>query len=119
MAELKTHSGGCHCGKVRFEVETDLGQVIRCNCSNCQIRGLLLPFAGADQFKLLSGDDALADYQFNKKVIHHMVCTTCGVEAFGKGIGPGGKPMVAINVRCLDGINPDALTPTPIDGRSA
>ena len=71
MADAKTFTGGCHCGAVRYEVTGSLDKVISCNCSICEKRGLLLIFAAADQFKLLSGADKLADYQFNKKVIHH------------------------------------------------
>jgi len=119
MPETKTYTGGCHCGKVRYEVETDLSQVIACNCSICTKRGLILTFVLADQFKLLSGSDVLKDYQFNKKVIHHVFCPDCGVESFANGTRPGdGRAMVAINVRCLDGVDLAALQPKPFDGRS-
>ncbi len=67
MADAKTYTGGCHCGAVRFEVTGSLDRVISCNCSICEKRGLLLTFAAPDQFKLLSGGDTLADYQFNKR----------------------------------------------------
>jgi hypothetical protein len=118
MAETKTHTGGCHCKKVRFEVETGLDTVISCNCSNCQIRGLMLTFVTPDHFKLISGESDLTTYQFNKNVIHHMVCKSCGVEPFATGKKPGGGDMVAVNVRCIDDIELGAITPTPVDGRS-
>jgi hypothetical protein len=67
MGELKAYAGGCQCGKVRYEVQLDLGApVISCNCSMCGRAGTLLTFVPARQFKLLSGEDALTDYQFNK-----------------------------------------------------
>jgi hypothetical protein len=115
---MKTYTGGCHCGKVRYEVTTDPAQAIACNCSNCAKHGLWLTFAKADQFKLLSGENELADYLFNKRVIHHLFCRTCGVESFARGSGPDGQPTVAINVRCLDGIDVSTLAPRPLDGRS-
>ncbi len=71
---MKTHTGGCHCGKVRYEVETDLEKVLICNCSHCEKKGLLLNFVDKDKFKLLSGKDELVEYQFNKKVISHLFC---------------------------------------------
>jgi hypothetical protein len=117
MADAKTYSGGCHCGAVRFEVTGSLDKVISCNCSICEKRGLLLIFAAPDQFKLLSGADKLADYQFNKKIIHHQFCATCGVESFARGTAPGAGEMVAINVRCLDGTDLSSLTLTPFDGK--
>jgi hypothetical protein len=114
---MKTYTGSCHCGKVRYEVQTDLGQVISCNCSLCSRRGHLLSFVSADQFKLLSGEDALTDYQFNRMIIHHLFCATCGVGSFGRGMGPNG-PTVAINVRCLEDVDLKALTITEFDGKS-
>jgi len=118
MAEMTKHSGGCHCGHVRYQVETDLGQVMSCNCSICQKRGALLTFVPAAQFTLISGEDNLTDYQFNKKIVHHLFCRTCGVASFARGRGPDGSEMVAINVRCLDGIDPNALSLMPFDGKN-
>ena len=118
MPEAKTYTGGCHCGKVRYEVTTDLGQIISCNCSICSKKGHLLTFVGPDQFKLASGEDGLTDYQFNKHNIHHLFCATCGIGSFGWGTGPGGKKMYSINVRCLDGVDPAGLAVTPFDGKS-
>ena len=119
MPEAKRYEGGCHCGKVRYEVTTDLGKVISCNCSICMKRGSLLTFVPAAQFKLLSGEQELTDYQFNKMHIHHLFCSTCGIGSFATGAGPKGDKMFAVNVRCLEGVDPASLTPTPYDGRSA
>ncbi|APR83359.1 Gfa-like protein [Minicystis rosea] len=118
MSETKTYTGGCHCGKVRFEVETEVSSVIACNCSICQKTGTLLTFVPVDKFKLLSGEDSLADYQFNKHVIHHLFCTTCGIRSFAKGKRPDGAEMRAINVRALDGVELDKLSVQHFDGRS-
>lgn len=118
MAEMRSYEGGCHCGRVRYDVETDLAMVLECNCSICQKRGALLTFVPASQFSLRSGEDALADYQFNKKIVHHLFCKICGIASFARGRGPDGAEMVAINVRCLDGVDLDALSLTPFDGKS-
>ena len=119
MSELKTHSGGCHCGKVRYEVRMDLGApVISCNCSMCGRSGTLLSFVPAAQFKLLSGEDALTDYQFNKHVIHHLFCKVCGIKSFARGKGRDGADMIAINARCLDGVELEKLNVTPYDGKN-
>jgi hypothetical protein len=118
MTAAKTYSGGCHCGKVRFEATTDLASTITCNCSICSKRGWILTFVGDEQFKLLSGHDVLKDYQFGKKHIHHRFCSVCGTQSFGQGAGPGGKPTYAVNVLCLDGVDPKSLTPHAHDGAS-
>jgi hypothetical protein len=120
MANQETYKGGCHCGKVSYEVKADLSQqVIACNCSICQKKGHLLTFLPAEQFRLLSGEDALTDYQFNTKNIHHLFCSTCGVQSFTRGTGRDGKQMVSINVRCLEGVDLDKVKVTPYDGRHA
>jgi hypothetical protein len=118
MAKAKTHTGGCHCGNVRYEVTMPLGEVMQCNCSICSKTGALLAFAPADQFRLLSGGDRLTDYQFGKKTIHHFFCPTCGIRSFARGTGPDGKEMAAINARCLDGVDLSALTVKEFDGAS-
>jgi hypothetical protein len=118
MSEAKSFSGSCHCGKVRFEATADLAQVISCNCSICSRAGYLLAFVAEDRFRLLSGENDLSDYQFHKRVIHHLFCSTCGVRPFARGTANDGKPMYAVNVRCLDGVDLDALNITKVDGRS-
>jgi len=57
-------------------------------------------------------------HQFNKKMIHHLLCPDCGIESFARGRAPEGKEMVAINVRCLEGVDVKSLPLTPIDGRN-
>ncbi|MCC6948554.1 MAG: GFA family protein [Bradyrhizobiaceae bacterium] len=114
----QTYSGGCQCGAVRYEVSMELGDVISCNCSRCGRLGSLLAFAPAQDFTLKFGADALTDFRFNKHVIHHLFCKTCGIESFARGTGPGGAEMVAINARCLDGVDPASLNVVQFDGRS-
>jgi hypothetical protein len=118
MAEAMSRSGGCHCGAVRYEVETDLATVISCNCSICTKKGMLWNFAPIEKFTLLRGEESLTDYLFHKHVVHHLSCKICGVESFARGKHPNGTDVAAINVRCLDGIELSELTLTPVDGRS-
>ncbi len=78
------------------------------------MKGLLLNFIDKDKFKLLKGSEDLTEYNFNKKTIRHLFCKHCGVESYGEGVT---FPKVAINVRCLDGIDLDSLTLTPFNGK--
>ena len=118
MAESKTYTGSCHCGNVRYEVQTSLEPLIACNCSICAKSGMVLTFVPQTAFKLISGAGDLTDYQFGKKAIHHLFCKTCGVRSFGRGAAPDGTEMLAINVRCLDGVDVTSLNPAPFDGKS-
>ena len=116
--EKKSYQGGCHCGKVRYQVNTDLASVLECNCSICSRRGHWLNFVPAADFQLLKGQDALTDYLFNKHIIHHTFCSTCGVGSFARGKKPDGSDMVAINVRCLDDIDLASVKTMKFDGKS-
>jgi len=118
-AEIMKYQGSCHCGAVRYETELDLEQpVLSCNCSMCGRSGALLAFTPATAFTLQSGEESLQDYLFNKHVIHHVFCTTCGIKPFARGSMPDGTPMVAVNVRCLEGVDLEALQVNKVDGRS-
>ena len=120
MTDLKKHTGGCHCGAVRFEVEADLtAPMLECNCSICSKTGARLAFLPEQHFTLLSGRDQLSDYMFAKKHIHHLFCKTCGVRSFAHGANPEGGEMYAINVRCIDDVDLDAMTIQKFDGKSA
>jgi hypothetical protein len=103
---------------VRYEAAIELGEVIACNCSRCGRLGSLLAFIPASDFTLTSGEGDLQDFQFNKHVIHHLFCKTCGIQSFARGTGPGGAEMVAINARCLDDVDIDTLEINKVDGRS-
>jgi hypothetical protein len=119
MSEATMHSGGCHCGKVRYQVKLDLSKpVVSCNCSMCGRSGTLLTFVPATEFTLQSGEEVLTDYQFNKRHIHHLFCSVCGIKSFARGAGPDGKPMAAVNARCLDAVDLAQLKVSQHDGKS-
>jgi hypothetical protein len=118
MSDVTTYTGGCHCGKVRFQVTTKIEGLGSCNCSICAKAGWLLTFAPASAFELISGEGELSDYQFHKKQIHHTFCKTCGIRSFARGAGPDGTEMVCINARCLDGLDVSAYPVKEFDGAS-
>jgi hypothetical protein len=118
MSGPKTYEGGCHCGKIRYRVSLDLeAPVVVCNCSMCGRSGTMLAFGPASQFTLLSGEEALTSYKFNRQVIDHLFCSTCGIKSFARGEGRQGAAMVAVNVRCLDGVDLESLKINKYDGR--
>lgn len=118
MGETRTFTGGCQCGAVAFEADLELGTVIACNCSRCRRLGSRLAFVPASRFRLSTAEQAMTEYRFNKHVIHHLFCSTCGVQAFARGTAPDGSAVVALNVRCLDGVDADSLPVHHYDGAS-
>lgn len=112
------HRGSCHCGAVAFEVDGEIDSVVDCNCSLCRRRGALLWFRPAASFRLTTAPDGMSTYMFNKHVIRHRFCATCGVATHGEGTLPDGSSMVAINVRCLPAVDLKGLTVQEYDGAS-
>jgi len=110
------HTGGCHCGRVRFEVLTaGKPEVMDCNCSICSKTGFLHLIVSQADFNLLSGGDSLATYQFNTGTAKHLFCSVCGIKSF---YAPRSHPDgYSVNVRCLDGPIRDMVV-VPIDGRN-
>jgi hypothetical protein len=111
------YQGSCHCGKVAYEVEGTIDTALACNCSMCQRKGSLLWFVPRAQFRLRTPEDAAATYTFNKHVIKHRFCPTCGIHPYAEGVDPKGNPMAAINLRCIDGIDLAALPVHEFNGR--
>jgi hypothetical protein len=112
------YKGSCHCGRIAFEVEGELAGVMDCNCSICSRKGSLLWFVPRDKLRLLTPEPNLATYTFNKHVIRHRFCPTCGIHPFGEGADPAGNRVAAINVRCLEGVELASLPVKHFDGRS-
>ena len=112
------YKGSCHCGKISFEVEGELGQVMECNCSHCSRKGYLLWFLPREKLTLSTPESGLATYTFNKHKIKHRFCPTCGCAPFGEGTDASGNATVAVNVRCLENIDLTTLDRKAVDGRS-
>jgi hypothetical protein len=117
VATLIKHRGGCHCGRVRFEVIAPARiDVADCNCSICSKVGYLHLIVKSEQFRLISGRNDLTTYSFNSGVAKHYFCAHCGVKSF---YIPRSHPDgVSVNARCIDSDTVESMTVTPFDGRN-
>ncbi len=112
----ETYEGGCHCGRVRFRVTAELEGITECNCSICTKKGFLHLIVPPEQFELLSGADALAEYRFNTGTARHLFCRFCGIHPF---YVPRSDPdKIDVNLRCLEGVDLAAIEKQPFDGRN-
>ena len=112
--QFVTHNGGCHCGRVRFEVDAPAHiDALDCNCSICRMTGFLHLIVPASRFRLVAGDDALTEYTFNTGAAKHRFCRHCGVKSF---YIPRSHPDgVDVNVRCIDEGTIESIEVTPFD----
>jgi hypothetical protein len=113
---MRTHTGGCHCGRVRFQVIAPAHiDVSECNCSMCSKAGFLHLIVPAERFTLLSGGEALTTYTFNTGVAKHLFCSICGVKSF---YVPRSHPDgISVNARCIDEGSIESMSVRPFDGR--
>jgi len=112
-----THRGGCHCRRVRFEVEAPAALLVQeCNCSLCRMSGFQHLIVPAARFRLLAGAEDLTEYTFNTGVAKHRFCRVCGVKSFY--IPRSNPDGVDVNARGLDDGTIDSLTIEPFDGQN-
>ena len=112
---MPTYTGGCHCGRVRFEVSGQIDRVLDCNCSICRKKGFLHWIVEPEQFRLLSAPDALSLYEFHTKTAKHYFCSACGISSY---YIPRSHPnMIDVNLRCVDGVNLEELEIELFDGQ--
>lgn len=112
------YKASCHCGKNAFTFEGEVGELLACNCSMCQRRGSLLWFTPRENLRLLTPESALASYTFHKHVIRHRFCPACGIHLFGEAANAQGQAMAAINMRCVEDVDIDAIPVRHFDGRA-
>jgi hypothetical protein len=110
------YRGSCHCGKIAVEVEGLIDKALACNCSICSRKGSLLWFVPREQLTVEADDENIGTYQFNKHLIRHRFCRTCGIHPYAEGIDPQGRAMAAINLRCLGGLDLERIPVQQFDG---
>jgi len=110
------HRGGCHCGAVRFEVRGPIEGLEVCNCSICRRTGYVHWYVAPERFALLTPEDAFATYQFGTSAAKHHFCKTCGISPFRRA--RSNPEEVDVNVRCVEGVDLEALDATRFDGQN-
>jgi hypothetical protein len=114
MNQLTTFTGGCHCQKVRYQVQVANLEATQCNCSICCKKGFIHVIVPAARFTLLQGQDALSTYTFNTGTAKHHFCRHCGIHSFYR---PRSHPDgYDVNLRCLDDHPIDRFQISTFDG---
>ena len=79
-----TYKGSCHCGKIAFEADGDIKEVLDCNCSICGKRGYLHWFLPHDKVRFKTPVSNLATYTFKTGKYKHQFCLV-GERRFASG----------------------------------
>lgn len=104
---MRRFKGSCHCGAVRFEIETDFPELTTCDCSICLKKNALMVKVHESKFNLLAGRENLTEYKFHTKTASHYFCSVCGIYPFHrKRVTPD---HFGINVWCLEGFEPSGI----------
>ena len=103
------YNGACHCGGVRFEIETDqpLGPYFRCNCSLCARKGAVMGATARASLRVTEGQDLLTRYQWNTLEAEHFFCKRCGI--YTHHFMRGETQTAGINMACIEGFDVFAL----------
>ena len=105
--QMQRYVGSCHCGAIRFEIESDFPELTMCDCSMCRRRNALMVKVHESAFRLLSGAEALTEYQFHTKTAQHFFCRVCGIYRFHrKRVTPDNY---GVNVHCLENFSPQGI----------
>jgi hypothetical protein len=113
---MATYEGRCHCGRIRFEVEGPIGPVSACNCSICTRTGYLHWPVAPERVRWIAGEGEWTSYRFGTRVADHRFCATCGISPLR--IARSDPDEITVNVRCLEGIDLDAVSIARFDGRN-
>jgi hypothetical protein len=115
-SKAQVYRGGCHCGRVAYEVRGELARASQCNCSICTKKAYLHWIVPRENFRLVTPAEDLATYSFNTGVAKHHFCPRCGVASF---YVPRSDPdKIDINVRCLEGLDLSSLEMDHFDGQN-
>lgn len=109
-------TGSCHCGAVRFRVDSAIVELTTCDCSICVKRNAVMAKVPERSLAVLDGEEMLTLYEWNTRKAKHYFCRRCGIYVFHR------KRAVAdhfgVNVFCLDGFDAGAVPIRATEGAS-
>ena len=100
-------SGGCHCGNLRFQVESDIDpsgfNPRECDCQFCLKHGVQYFSDNNGSLVFSIGDEVqMSRYQTGDCLAEFLVCSHCGVMV-GLTLNWDGNTYGAVNCRVMDG----------------
>jgi len=112
---MAVYSGSCHCGAIRFEIDTEITDLYTCDCSLCSKKNALMTSVHESRFTLLAGEDKLTLYQWNARIARHYFCSVCGIYPFHRKRSM--PDHYGVNVRALDNFDPSKIAVRQAEGK--
>ena len=103
--------GKCHCGSVKFTINTKIKDLRRCNCSMCSRKGFVMGTALIDELTITSGEKNLTSYKWNTKIAEHFFCKICGINTHHKRRSDPNQ--YGYNIGCIEGFEMSWIEDTP------
>jgi hypothetical protein len=111
---MPLYHGSCHCRAVRFEIDTEITDLITCDCSICRRRSAVMAGVHESKLRITAGEDKLTLYQWNTGVARHYFCIVCGIYPFHKRRSM--PDHYGVNIACLDDFDATARAVTRVRG---
>lgn len=111
---MTIYKGSCHCGTIKFQIDTEIESLKTCDCSFCKKKNATMLSVHKDNFKLLAGEQHLALYQWNMKIAKHHFCKICGIYTFHHTRSMPG--IMGINANCLDDVDLSQIPTSQVQG---
>ena len=109
------YTGSCHCGSIKFEIDSDLEKIVQCNCSICIKRNAKMIMIPKENFLLLEGSENLSLYQFNTDIAKHFFCKKCGIYTHhNRKSDPNG---MGVNLGCIEDLDSMEFDAIQFDGK--
>jgi len=104
--------GSCHCGAVRWQIDSMPEGATVCNCTVCRRYGVLWAYDWDGEGIRVSGPTRA--YLRGEREIEFHFCPTCGCVAFWRAtlVDDAGRRRIAVNLRLAE---PEAVAGIPID----
>lgn len=103
--------GKCHCGSIKFSINTKIRDLRRCNCSMCSRKGFVMGTALIDELTITSGEKNLTSYKWNTKIAEHFFCKICGINTHHKRRSDPNQ--YGYNIGCIEGFEMSWIEDTP------
>lgn len=110
---MNTHTGGCLCGQVRYQIDAEAGASRICWCKDCQriasngTANAVFPSAAIKVSGTTSHHDKTAD---SGNTVTRRFCPACGTHLFSDSTGRPGLTVVRLGT--LD--DPSSVKPTAV-----